>query len=143
MTASDPIKTSSNILARRGPSTYGPPGTAVDLQRTRVHDMAADAVRLEKAVQPEPVAAGLIAARRVRAHAGAAFHAGPDAGEQVEHRLSVAGGEPMQLDLGGIGACSATSQERRLSSRAREIVWGLCGNEASAEGEENMGGLRK
>ncbi len=81
----------------------GPPGTAVDLQRTRVHDMAADAVRLEKAVQPEPVAAGLVAARHVRAHAGASFHAGSDAGKQVEHRLSVTGGEPMQLDLRGIG----------------------------------------
>ena len=39
------------------------PGTAVDLQRARVHDVARDPLGLEHAVQPEPVAAGLVAAR--------------------------------------------------------------------------------
>ena len=38
-------------------------GTAVDLPRGRVHDVARDPLGLEHAVQPEPVAAGLVAAR--------------------------------------------------------------------------------
>src|SRR3954465_3529030 len=59
MTASDPIKTSSNILARRGPSPYGPPVFARYRHTRGMDHVSLDVVGPEPARQPEAIPASL------------------------------------------------------------------------------------
>src|ERR671921_2381638 len=126
------------------------PGTAVDLQRGRVHDVAHNPLGLEHAVQPEPVAAGLVAARDAWRRAEPPRDAGLGAGDQAKHLSGDACRQTMTLDLVGLGcvqsyeparAAQLKGEEDRVDAdrlRGRIGVGGHGRSPVSARGEDHQ-----